>query len=249
MLDGADITCQSCGVLNGLGARFCNGCGHRIDGVCPSCGHQNNPSARFCNSCGQSLSEEARQAAPGPPAPSASACPRCLRKNEPGSQFCYHCGLPLEGEAARAAPPAIGAFEQGEPGGFWLRVVAFIIDSVVSSVLGLAINLLFGGDIDNYWNPNTPFMFADFAEILFALLYAPVLIGLWSTTVGKRAMNLYVVRSDGGRCGFWRALGRTFAMFLSAILLGIGFLMIAFREDKRGLHDLIAGTAVIRRYG
>ncbi len=129
-------------------------------------------------------------------------------------------------------------------------MVASIIDSIVVIVLGLLIYLVFGGDIDNYvnFNPDTPFVFADFVNILFSFLYSPVLIGLWSTTVGKRALNLYVVRSDGGRCGFWRALVRTFASILSAILLGIGYLMIAFREDKRGLHDLMAGTAVIRRY-
>jgi uncharacterized RDD family membrane protein YckC len=34
---------------------------------------------------------------------------------------------------------------------------------------------------------------------------------------------------------------------LSGFLFGIGFLLVAFRGDKRGLHDLLAGTAVVRR--
>jgi uncharacterized RDD family membrane protein YckC len=40
--------------------------------------------------------------------------------------------------------------------------------------------------------------------------------------------------------------GRYFAKFISALILGIGFLMVAFTERKRGLHDMIAGTLVVK---
>jgi uncharacterized RDD family membrane protein YckC len=58
---------------------------------------------------------------------------------------------------------------------------------------------------------------------------------------------LYVVRTDGSRVGIGRALARYLAYVPSAIILGGGFLMIAWRQDKRGLHDLICDTVVIRR--
>ena len=251
MRSEADVTCQKCGYRNSHNSRFCGDCGNRIDGVCASCGHGNEPRAKFCNRCGQDLTGEGRRSTSGPPsgapASGANVCPRCLRPNEPGSQFCYHCGLPLEGEAARAAPGTIGAFEHGAPGGFWVRVVAAIIDSIVVFALSLPIYPLLGVEIATLISSDASFSVADLVSLTLSFLYSPVLISLWSTTIGKRALNLYVVRSDGGRCSFWRALGRTFASILSAIPFGIGYLMVAFREDKRALHDLIADTAVIRR--
>ena len=248
MEQGTGITCRECGHSNNPGARFCNNCGRRIDGVCPSCGHENEPGARFCNSCGQSLSEEAaQQPAPSAPASGASVCPRCLHRNDAAAQFCYSCGLPLTGERAKQATPTIRAFEYGTPGGFWLRVVATIIDVIVLTAFDAGIYLLLGGDLSNYPDNTAPFVFADFLTVVIQFLYAPILISLWGTTIGKRALNLYVLRADGSRCGFWQALGRTLASILSLLLLGIGYLMIALRADKRALHDLIAGTAVIQR--
>ena len=247
----ADIVCQECGRRNGPGSRFCDSCGNRIDGTCTNCGHQNEPEAKFCNSCGQRLYGEARRATseqvPTSPALGASVCPRCLHRNDEGSQFCYSCGLPLTGENARASPRVVAAFQQGTPGGFWVRAVAIVIDFIVLTVLDWGIYLLLGEDFSTYSDYDAPLVFADLVILVTNLLYAPVLIGLWSTTIGKRALNLYVLRADGTRCGFGLALGRSVASILSALMLGIGYLMVAFREDKRALHDLIAGTAVIQR--
>ncbi len=65
-------------------------------------------------------------------------------------------------------------------------------------------------------------------------------------TVGKMAMGLRVVTNDGKRLSFMNATGRYFAKILSAIILCIGFIMIGFTERKRGLHDMIASTLVIK---
>jgi uncharacterized RDD family membrane protein YckC len=54
------------------------------------------------------------------------------------------------------------------------------------------------------------------------------------------------VQTPGARLSFLRATGRHFAKYISAIIAGIGFLMVAFTKRKRGLHDMIAGTMVIR---
>jgi uncharacterized RDD family membrane protein YckC len=62
------------------------------------------------------------------------------------------------------------------------------------------------------------------------------------------AVGLYVTDDYGRRISFTRATGRFFAKFLSAILLGIGFLMVAFTDRRRGLHDMLAGTLVQRRH-
>ena len=83
--------------------------------------------------------------------------------------------------------------------------------------------------------------------LLVNALYAIIGWSVWSTTIGKRIFGLYVLRPDGSKLGFGRAFARWLATNLSLILLGIGFLMIAFRRDKRGLHDLICDTMVVKR--
>jgi uncharacterized RDD family membrane protein YckC len=69
----------------------------------------------------------------------------------------------------------------------------------------------------------------------------------WQATVGKRAMSIAVTGMDGGRISFARATGRHFAKWISACLLGVGFIMAAFTAKKQALHDLIAETLVVNR--
>ena len=68
----------------------------------------------------------------------------------------------------------------------------------------------------------------------------------WQATVGKRVCRLRVTRLDGRRISLPRALGRYLGKFVSAFILGIGFLMVAWTQRKQGLHDLMADTLVVR---
>jgi uncharacterized RDD family membrane protein YckC len=60
------------------------------------------------------------------------------------------------------------------------------------------------------------------------------------------AMGLRVVDEQGNRISFGRATGRFFAKFVSGIILLLGYIMVAFTERKRALHDMMAGTLVIK---
>ena len=60
------------------------------------------------------------------------------------------------------------------------------------------------------------------------------------------AVGLRVVTDQGEPLSFANATGRYFAKYVSWIILGIGFIMVAFTDKKRGLHDMIAGTLVIK---
>ena len=60
-------------------------------------------------------------------------------------------------------------------------------------------------------------------------------------------IRLYVLRTDGSRIGPGRALARFLATIVSNLILYIGYLMIGIRRDKRGLHDLICDTKVVKR--
>jgi uncharacterized RDD family membrane protein YckC len=69
----------------------------------------------------------------------------------------------------------------------------------------------------------------------------------WQATVGKRVMSIVVTDIEGKRITFARATGRHFAKYISAALLGIGFIIAAFTARKQALHDMIAETLVVKR--
>ena len=123
-------------------------------------------------------------------------------------------------------------------------MLAYIVDSLI---IFAAFAIIFQPSFRDYWVSDVIFHTNDIWQYLMALLYDTILVGIWATTGGKRLCNLYILRVDGSRVGIGRALARHLASYLSLIILGIGFLMIAFREDKRGLHDLICDTVVVSR--
>jgi uncharacterized RDD family membrane protein YckC len=83
--------------------------------------------------------------------------------------------------------------------------------------------------------------------IIVAGLNLGVLPGVTGFTVGKWAAGLRILRQNGSEIGIGRALLRHFVGYpLSFVTLGLGFLVIAFTSRGRGLHDLIAGTIVVR---
>jgi len=146
-------------------------------------------------------------------------------------------------------------------GGFWRRVAAALIDTII---IGLALYLfsLFLPVIEEAGLGNLSPSDGDFgitAEVSLTPLGTLILvIGGWlyaalmesgpkQATVGKMALSLQVTDLDGDRIGFAQASGRYFAKILSLIILLVGFLMVAFTPRKQGLHDILARTLVIRR--
>ena len=88
----------------------------------------------------------------------------------------------------------------------------------------------------------------DLAAIALAVWWFAYFSAAWATTGMTPGMALFgvrVVRADGSPADPWRAVVRTFAFPFSVALVGIGFLGILVHSQRRALHDLIAGTAVI----
>jgi uncharacterized RDD family membrane protein YckC len=80
-----------------------------------------------------------------------------------------------------------------------------------------------------------------------ALIDLVVLAGLRGQTLGKWATGLRIERINGERIGIGHALLRHLVGYpLSLLTLGIGFLLSAFNAQGRTLHDVIAGTVVLR---
>jgi uncharacterized RDD family membrane protein YckC len=86
-----------------------------------------------------------------------------------------------------------------------------------------------------------------FLFVFMMLMNLVVLPGLTGLTLGKWATGLRIERVDGRPLGFGRVVLRHFVGYpLSLALLGLGFLMAAVSVHGRGLHDIIAGTIVVR---
>ena len=161
------------------------------------------------------------------------------------------------------APPYAMAPAAWQPGGFWIRVVAVLIDSFVLSVPMLIIVGVFGaglfsslGDVQSEKHQEA----AAFAGLMIFLVIWPLFIIVsWlyealmtaserGATVGKRAVGLRVLKADGTRLSFGRATGRHFAKALITPLIpfAIGYIMAGFTDRKRALHDMIADTVVVK---
>jgi len=121
-------------------------------------------------------------------------------------------------------------------GGFWRRVGATVIDGLIF----VLINGLF------YAGAAATEEAASGFGIIAGLVYE---VGMTASrfqgTLGKLALGIRVVDLDGRRVTPARALGRWFAKILSALLFCVGYLMVAFTDRKRALHDMLAGTLVV----
>jgi uncharacterized RDD family membrane protein YckC len=85
-----------------------------------------------------------------------------------------------------------------------------------------------------------------FPFLLLAIVgYDVVMNGTFGATLGKMAIGARITRADGGRLSYGRALLRSLAGQLTEMLYYWGYLWVAFRRDKRGMHDFIAGTRVV----
>jgi uncharacterized RDD family membrane protein YckC len=156
--------------------------------------------------------------------------------------------------------------------GFWLRFVAALVDGVIIGipfwiVVGVLIFMFGGLGVMLHRIPHdsqpadprevmallAPFFMAFFLGwlvffILQWLYFAIMESSERQATFGKSVMSLRVTNSEGQRISFGHATGRFFAKIVSGMVpLAIGYIMAGFTERKQALHDLIAGTLVLRK--
>ena len=86
------------------------------------------------------------------------------------------------------------------------------------------------------------------ASMALAMIYTTFFLGKFGATPGKMACKLQVITSDGENVTYARAFGRYWAEILSSLVMGIGYIMAAFDEEHRTLHDRICDTRVIKTY-
>ena len=244
------MQCVQCGLEPTAEAMFCSNCGSQFQLRCEICDTPNPIDSNFCYSCGTRLGSG--QGLGTHPVALAVECPRCHAANEPSSVYCFSCGLPLEGKAVASRSSSIG-----KPAGFWIWLGASLIDGVILSIVGIVViiiaaiivfALVQGAAAADYEVSGFYILGFYLLWLLPNGLYYTLVVGIWGTTLGKRALGLYVIRMDDSKVGIGRAFARYMSYFISVLTIGIGFLMIAFRRDKRGLHDLICDTQVVKRH-
>jgi uncharacterized RDD family membrane protein YckC len=218
-------------------------------------------------------------------------CSKCGANVVEGAGFCAACGAPMSlssSGAPGANPPvtpgyvqpasvpptysvAVPSASQGAAihstvgyAGFWLRLVAALIDFVLIYFVrrliflpfgigaGMGLHGLFHGRHPQDLGELMPLLglmirVAIISAILQWLYFSLMESSVWQATVGKKLLGLTVTDLEGRRISFGRATGRYFAKIISSLILFIGYMMAGFTEKKQALHDMIAGTLVLRK--
>jgi uncharacterized RDD family membrane protein YckC len=179
-------------------------------------------------------------------------CPKCGTENPDDAKFCIGCGVRLIDEGIGA--PSISDVNYA---GFWERFLAYCIDSAIltfSSVVVGFLGAFFIGFVMVLMGMEVEEM-EDFFVVLYYIL-AFVLSWLYFTimessklqaTLGKKVCNLFVTDSLGNRITFLKANARFWSKFISGAIFAIGYIMAAFTEKHQALHDMIAGTLVVKK--
>lgn len=211
----------------------------------------------YCSKCGSTIAE------------TVAVCPVC---GQPQG-----AGLPLAPPpplVQRAGPCVVTPHWQPAPvvayAGFWFRFLAWFLDRLILGVPAGIIFVIFflssgiGGFLRDIPNPPSDpgeaiahvlnslvivgnvIFFATF-RLLKWLYFAGFECSSWQATPGKKVLNIVVTDMGGERITFLRATGRHFAKWINVLILGIGYVLAGLTERKQALHDMIAGTLVLRR--
>lgn len=239
---------------------------------CSYCGQLNDAEAVFCARCGARQRPEGASAgsaaATVPPPPSFQPATPTVSSAAPGTYGTTagsysgggsgSVGYGASAYGTATAPGAYGSVPMYSGyGGFWLRVVAAIIDAVVVGIVVFPIRFILMGSamLPGAVHGGEPNVAAVLAGSMIGILFqlgvgwiyeAGLESSKYQATLGKMALGMKVTDLNGYRISFARATGRHFAKILSGMILLIGYIMVAFTERKQGLHDMLAGTLVVK---
>jgi uncharacterized RDD family membrane protein YckC len=141
--------------------------------------------------------------------------------------------------------------------GFWLRLVAFMIDTAILGTFSLLLIILgavltaLGGELSGFdcEIEGAPSLFPLWLSgaLTASAAYFTILHGEYGQTIGKNLLGLEVRTPEGEPLGYSQALFRWLGYGVSASFFGLGFLWVALNPGKRGWHDLLANTVVVAR--
>jgi uncharacterized RDD family membrane protein YckC len=216
---------------------------------CSRCGTSLAEGTTFCTSCGTPI---------GNLAPPVAAAPQA---GAPVTAYPPAGGIvPPSGAVPMVIVPAVPY------AGFWLRAVAYLLDVIIIGIVAVpivvALAVVTGASaaLSAMAENNDQQALAGLSAVLFfCLLFVIVLGGLWlyyallessnwQGTVGKKTLGLIVTDMEGRRVSFGRATARFFSRIITGLVpLLIGYILAGITAKKQALHDMIAGTLVLRK--
>lgn len=209
---------------------------------CNSCSHQFSNRAKECPKCGWKTQV---------------LCQVCQQKIPYNSTSCPECGdpEPLSSEEQKLVTGKEIVTKNGYAG-FWFRAIAIIVDSIIAQLvsiitvipLAFALGASMAGTSTASEIESTGYVLGCVMGILIQWLYFTISeSSIWQATLGKKMFGIFVTDMDGNKIGFGKANARYWSKIISALILFIGFIMVAFTQNKQGLHDIIAGTLVMKK--
>ena len=182
-------------------------------------------------------------------------CPKCKQSfplPEKVEDVTFTQEQPLPERQPAPIQPSISTRSEIEAlpkAGFWMRVVATFIDAFIVLALQFLLGTLLAviGVANNSGSAGDMAILVQLFGFALSCTYYVFFTGYCGQTPGKMVLRIKVIRCDGSPLSYGRAAFREIpAKFISGIIFGIGYLMVAFDEQKQGLHDRMADTYVIK---
>lgn len=155
-----------------------------------------------------------------------------------------------------------------EYAGFWMRFMAFLIDYIVLqlvqwflivpflAIFGLSFAAFDLNEFNRLAEEDIFVLVTAFVSMVSSIALLAFLIQLLyyslmesskhQATLGKLALGIKVTDTEGNRLDFTKAMIRQLGKIISSFILMIGYIMAGFTEKKQALHDMIAGTYVVK---
>lgn len=231
--------CRSCGVVVQWGdGHTCTRCG-----ISPLCGLHFQAASQTCLDCAEAPAYSQTAVSGG-----TVRCRACGASMTPSADFCPNCG--------RAQRPAYAGAEYM---GFWIRLAAFAIDRIAAYLVAAAIAAAIGlsrtsGDVDPAVQQDVQFSLETLNYSFLLLVwgiwvaYSTILTSWRGQTIGKMLLGIQVVDSEGNIPPWYRVLARELVgKFVSEGIFWVGYIWIGFDQNKRGWHDYLGGSYVVRK--
>jgi uncharacterized RDD family membrane protein YckC len=165
------------------------------------------------------------------------------------------CGDCKPAFLSRVVAGGAAAISRWHYGGFWIRFCGVTIDGILLQLVRIPMSLLILGAVESplqsFQSRMAPMALTGamltltLVSMLVAFLYEVIMIRYFGATVGKMAIGVKVIRTDGGDVGWGVSIGRYFMKIVSGMILAIGYIMAGFDDEKRALHDRVCDTRVV----
>jgi uncharacterized RDD family membrane protein YckC len=265
--------CSTCGIALERDASTCRVCGATPDFLISDPAHAPHLVKRGARPTEPRVDDaevSGTRVVPEPPEPATPSAPALQEVESPQSRVeSLQRSKDARRSSSTSASPrstsasALDGAVHVKAAGFWHRLIAFLVDAAIVGLIAMALNRASVGPFSTTKLPDLNLTWFDqIAEVILrhsrillpaiianlCLCFAYVYLHLvfLGRTPGKLLVGLRVIDTKGRKVGPIRAFIRTLAYIPSGLCFGMGFLWVAFDVERRGVHDLIAGTFVVR---